>query len=128
MPFLIVRIRLRLKIKIFFCISIRNVSNDFAKSIIITRILTIFYQSSNKVAKNPSKIIMSCVGEKASGIRQHSYEIPEDSKIGKGRKMLINALFAIIKPPCGTVLYTTQRGAILKTAHQRIDSCIICRI
>lgn len=64
-----------LEMKILFGIFITDIFDNTAKSGIVWRVFPILHQSADKITENPPKIVMSCIGEKTSGVGQHADKV-----------------------------------------------------
>ena len=71
---------------------------------------------------------MSGVGQKASGIGQHTDKVTQQPKVGKRGHLLLHPRFVIDKPPGGTLLDLADGIGILETAKDTADRFIVVGI
>lgn len=62
------------ELKVVLCVIVRDVFNNFRKSLVIRREFPVLYPAADQVAQDTSEVFMSGVGQEASGIGQHPYK------------------------------------------------------
>ena len=115
----------QIKSEIIYCIVVRDICYHFSKSLFIGRIFSIFYPISNHFTQDSSKIFMSGIGKKTSGICKHSNKIPKQTKICQRCHLFCHSCLVIIKPPCWSLLNFSNCALILKASKNRSDRSII---
>ena len=71
---------------------------------------------------------MPCIGEKASGIRQHSYKTGKIAKICQGKQLILYAGLVVIEPPGAALLDLGYSRRVLKTSDDSANRLIITGI
>ena len=114
-----------MKAEIILCIIIRDILYHTPQSLFICRILSIFYPAANEITHDSSEILMSCIGQKASRIGEHSNEIAKQSKTCQRSHLIDHTLFVIVKPPCTSLLDLAGNLCSLETSEDRSDRLVI---
>ena len=109
-------------------IVVGDILHDFGEGIHIRRKFPVLHQLANQLAQDAAEILMSGVGEEASGIREHSNETGEISKAGKGEHLVSHADLVVVKPPGASLLDFGNGRGILETAEDRSDGLIVIGI
>jgi len=116
------------ELEVSLCVIVRNIGYNLGQSIVICRELAAFYPVTDQVAQDTAEILMSGVGQEASGVGQHSYESGQITQVSQGDHLILHAGLVIIEPPGGTLLDLGNSGGILETSEDGTDSLIVVRI
>ncbi len=108
--------RSQIKTKIAHRIVIADILDQSAQQLIVIGIFPAFYPSADQITEHPPKIFMSGIGEKTSGISEHTNKIPQKPQIGKGGHLLCHPCFVIVEPPCAALLDLACCSCLLETA------------
>ena len=65
------------ELKVVLCVIVRDVFNNFRKSLVIRREFPVLYPAADQVAQDTSEVFMSGVGQEASGVGQHADEVAQ---------------------------------------------------
>ena len=77
-------------------IVVRDVSYDLGQSVVICRELTALYPVTDQVAQDTTEVLMSGVGQEASGVGQHTHESGQVAQISQGDHLIMHAGLVII--------------------------------
>lgn len=116
------------ELKVVFCIVVRDIFDDLGEGIVICRELPVFYPVAYQIAQDTSEILMSGVGQKASGICQHTYKAGQVSKVGKRDHLILHAGLMIVEPPSAALLNLSNGCRILEAAEDCADGLVVIRI
>ena len=117
-----------LKLKIVSGIIITDSFDDLLQIFVIIRILSILYTVADETAENSSEILVSWIGNKASGIRKLSHKSSQHSQIGQCFHLLFHTVFIVIEPPAGTKLDLAFIRSFLEIAKHCAKNIIILGI
>jgi len=71
------------KFKISFRIMIGDIGHNFTQHLQISGVFTVFHPGTEQITEDPAEIFMSGVGQKASGISQHSHKTGQISQVSQ---------------------------------------------
>ena len=112
------------ELEISLSVVVGDIGYDLGQSIVICREFTTLYPVTDQVAQDTAEILMSGVGQEASGVGQHSYKSGQITQVSQGDHLILHAGLVIIEPPCRTLL-DLARELVLETADDGADGCIV---
>ena len=71
---------------------------------------------------------MARIGQEASGVGQHSYEVAENAEVCQRGHLLDHAGLIVVEPPCAALLDLADRRGILEAADDGADRRVVHRI
>ena len=71
------------ELKIVLCVVVRDIFNNFGKRLVICREFSVLHPAADHIAQNTSKVFVSGVGQKTSGIGKHSYKAGQIAKVSQ---------------------------------------------
>src|SRR5690554_3234566 len=95
---------LSLHVEVFFSIKVGDFLDHLTQEIVILRHFSFFYPLTQKIAEDSSEILMSWIGNKGSGISQHSHKLSKQREVRKRDHLLFHTILLVIEPPSGTEL------------------------
>ena len=88
-------------------------TSDLGQSIVICREFTTLYPVTDQVAQDTTEVLVSGVGQEASGIGQHSNESGQVAQVSQGDHLILHTGLVIVEPPSGTLLDLGNSGGML---------------
>lgn len=119
---------LNIKSEISLSVVVRNILYDLGQSLIILRELPVFHPVSDHIAENPAEVLMSRVGQEASGVCQHPDKTGKISQVCQGGHLILHSHLVIVEPPGAALLYLGHCGGVLETAQDAADGLVIVGI
>ena len=116
---------LQVESEIFYGIIVADAFYNLPERFLIVGILAVLDPSAQQFAHNPAEIFVPGVGEEASGVRQHSDEVPQAAEVGQAGHLSGHALLVVVEPPRGTLLQLAGGGGVLEAAKDGADGSVI---
>ena len=112
------------ELEISLSVVVGDIGYDLGQSIVICREFTTLYPVTDQVAQDTTEVLVSGVGQEASGIGQHSNESGQVAQVSQGDHLILHTGLVIVEPPSGTLLDLSWEF-LLEAADDGADGSVV---
>lgn len=100
-------------------------STIFFSCLLVIRVLAVFHPAADQLAGNSAEILVTGIGQKTSGIRQHADKVAEKPEVCQRGHLLCHSGLVVIEPPGASLLDLAHRVGILETSDDGSDRRVV---